>query len=181
MDSALGGLREPSLPHPPVLPAPDSQSPQMQETRGELSIHRPDASSLSPASTPWLLLPWEGLEEEARERACPFSPVPPSTQHQHLETPWPGLPGAAAPGLSSSVVCASWSHPPTLGGQVQLESSSGLSPLGSERVGVRAGAQVFSFSPGPPLCLAKEEPRGQSLGPSRLTSSLVWHLSIPAC
>lgn len=48
-----------------------------------------------------LLLPRKGLEEETRETNLPSLPVPPFAQHWHLETPWLGLTGVAAPGLSS--------------------------------------------------------------------------------
>lgn len=64
-----------------------------------------------------------------------------------------------------------------LGGKVQLESSSGLSPLGSERVGVRAGTRL-------PLSLLvllavmrKKNPRASLQGPRE--SGQVWIDTFP--
>lgn len=74
-------------------------------------------------------------ERPGKEETCPLSIVLLFTQHQHLETPWLWLPGAAAPGLFSSVVCASRSQPPLVCWEGRSSRKAALaSPTGFEKL-----------------------------------------------
>lgn len=64
----------------PPTQTPDSglPSPEPSDARDQRGTHHPPAGRLLPITSPltWLLLPSEGLEEEARETALPILPRP---------------------------------------------------------------------------------------------------------
>lgn len=175
LDSARGGLTPYSgrlgasrgcLGQPRLLRHPDSWSPQKQKTRGDSpsTSQTPPPHRLPPP--PGCSCPGKARKKRTGKQPCLLSPVPPSTQAPASGDPMAWVRWGCCPWLVLLCGMCIPASPSQTGRACPAGELLWPSPLGSERVGVRAGAQIVSFSLGLPVCLEEEEP--QPLGPSRL-------------